>query len=323
MTDNPLVSIIVPVYNVEKYIHKCLDSLVNQTYRNIEIVLVDDGSQDNSGTICDEYAENDKRIVVIHKENQGVTCARIDGLNICQGEMVGFVDSDDYIANNYVEVLLRTFLKYQVDFVVCQHNDIVNNETIPIRRTVNGFLDKEDIKKMISSNLLYDSNTKIGGFPLMLWGKLFKKNIIADSIKEGLGFWYAEDQVTLLSLLYKTHAIYVLPDYLYNYVHYDSQVTSLYRDDYWDAYYKLWNKLIEIDKDRLLDSQLPYRMWIYSKKFYDKAIINITSYKEYLRITKHIYESELIRRYVFHGEVKDVANSRYERVMYHLLKILV
>ena len=97
LEQQPLISVIVPVYKVEKYLHRCVDSILNQTYRNLEIILVDDGSPDNCGAICDEYAAKDNRIRVIHQENTGVSAARNAGLEACTGEYVAFVDSDDYV----------------------------------------------------------------------------------------------------------------------------------------------------------------------------------------------------------------------------------
>ena len=93
--ENDLVSIVVPIYNVEKYLKKCIDSIINQTYKNIEIILVDDGSTDNCGKICDEYTKTDNRIVVIHKKNGGLSDARNAGLDIAKGKYIAFVDSDD------------------------------------------------------------------------------------------------------------------------------------------------------------------------------------------------------------------------------------
>ena len=95
-----MVSVIIPIYNVEKYIRQCIDSVLNQTYTQIEIILVDDGSPDNCGAICDEYAERDNRIKVIHKENGGLSDARNAGLAIAQGDFVYFLDSDDYLRKN-------------------------------------------------------------------------------------------------------------------------------------------------------------------------------------------------------------------------------
>ncbi len=114
----PLVSVIVPCYNVEKYLPKCVDSIVGQTYRNLEIILVDDGSPDNCGKICDEYATRDGRIKVIHKENGGLSDARNAAIDVAKGEWLTFVDSDDYVTEDYVETLLRLCLKYEVKMAV-------------------------------------------------------------------------------------------------------------------------------------------------------------------------------------------------------------
>lgn len=103
---NPKISIIVPVYEVEPYIHKCVDSILAQTFTDFELILVDDGSPDNCGEICDEYEENDSRIRVIHKENGGPSSARNAGLNIAKGDYIGFVDSDDWIETDMYEMLI-------------------------------------------------------------------------------------------------------------------------------------------------------------------------------------------------------------------------
>lgn len=108
MKSIPFISFIVPCYNVESYITTCVDSIVGQNFQNIEIVLVDDGSSDNTGTICDEYAEKDNRIHVIHQKNQGVSIARNVGLEVAKGEWIWFVDSDDYIKEYSLKILSDT-----------------------------------------------------------------------------------------------------------------------------------------------------------------------------------------------------------------------
>lgn len=113
------ISIIIPVYNVEKYLKTCLDSVINQTYQNLEIILVDDGSTDNSGKICEEYKRADSRIIVIHKKNEGLSMARNNGLDIASGEYISFIDSDDYISKNMMETLYNRLLKTQSDMAVC------------------------------------------------------------------------------------------------------------------------------------------------------------------------------------------------------------
>lgn len=114
-----LISVIVPVYKVEKYLHRCVDSIINQTYKNLEIILVDDGSPDNCPKICDEYAQKDQRIKVIHKKNAGISEARNAGLEIAQGEFVAFVDSDDYIDSTMYEKMLLLAQKEKNDLVLC------------------------------------------------------------------------------------------------------------------------------------------------------------------------------------------------------------
>ena len=116
---DPKISIIVPIYKVEPYLRECLDSLVNQTYRNLEIILVDDGSPDNCGIICDEYATQDSRVIVIHKENGGVSSARNAGLAVATGEWIGFVDADDWVDPDMFEYLLSLTQKHNADAAQC------------------------------------------------------------------------------------------------------------------------------------------------------------------------------------------------------------
>lgn len=119
---NPKLSVIVPIYNVEPYLRQCLDSIVNQTYRNLEIILVDDGSPDNCGAICDEYAEKDERIFVVHKQNGGLSAARNDGIARATGEWITFVDSDDWCDTDYYEQLFKALenedLAMRYEFVI-------------------------------------------------------------------------------------------------------------------------------------------------------------------------------------------------------------
>ena len=113
------LSIIVPVYKVEQYLNRCVDSILNQTYRNIEIVLVDDGSPDRSGEICDRYAKSDERVKVVHKKNGGVSSARNIGFSSSTGEYIGYVDSDDYIAPTMYEDMIDVLEKNDLDIVCC------------------------------------------------------------------------------------------------------------------------------------------------------------------------------------------------------------
>ena len=117
--DNPKISVIVPVYKVEKYLDRCVESIVNQTYKNLEIILVDDGSPDNCPAICDAWANKDERIKVIHKENGGVSSARNRGIDAATGDYIGFVDSDDWIEPDMYELLADNAKKYDADISRC------------------------------------------------------------------------------------------------------------------------------------------------------------------------------------------------------------
>lgn len=127
-----MVSIIIPVYKTESYLAKCIESCMHQTYQNIEIILIEDGSPDRYGEICDAYAKQDERIRVIHKENTGVSDSRNEGLEIASGEFIMFVDSDDWIDAEMVEELVTAQQKYDVDLVECGHRNIYKDGKISL-----------------------------------------------------------------------------------------------------------------------------------------------------------------------------------------------
>ena len=179
-----MISVIVPVYNVEKYIRACLDSIINQTYRDLEIILVDDGSTDSSGAICDEYAQKDTRIQVIHKENGGVSSARNVGLQNASGEYIGFVDSDDVVHYDFFAIL-HNLLNDGGDMSICSMKKFYNHSYDKCERS----LAQEKVclnEKELYSALL--NNEKIYGY---LWNKLFKRELIKSCFDETIHF--AED----------------------------------------------------------------------------------------------------------------------------------
>lgn len=158
-----LISVIIPVYNVEKYIDKCVESVVRQTYENLEIWLVDDGSTDSSGKSCENWKEKDSRIHVIHQENQGVSMARNNAIDICKGNWITFVDSDDIIDIHYVEVLYGLALSYGTIIAQCREKSIEekNVEEGEIRR-----------KRMGSREYLLSKDFKV-----MAWGKIYHRQL--------------------------------------------------------------------------------------------------------------------------------------------------
>ena len=160
MENEKLISVIIPVYNVEKYLPRCLDSLLNQTYSCWEAILIDDGTPDKSGVICDEYANRDNRFVVIHKENGGVSSARNSGLDKASGEFVFFLDSDDYIEPECFETLIHIQNEQQADIVHC--------------------LSTLDKQSLYTNEIIEIDDTKLDStFVLcMVWGNLYKSSLI-------------------------------------------------------------------------------------------------------------------------------------------------
>lgn len=126
----PEVSVIVPVYNVEQYLCRCIDSILAQTFCDIEVILIDDGSKDTSGSICDRYAKKDSRVTVIHKENEGVSVARNCGLAIAKGKYIMFCDSDDYVETTWVEKLHYVINSNDVSIAICLWNNIQNDKCV-------------------------------------------------------------------------------------------------------------------------------------------------------------------------------------------------
>ena len=193
-----LISVIVPVYNVEEYLPKCLDSIINQTYKNLEIILVDDGSTDNSWKICDEYAEKDKRISVIHKNNGGQGSARNVGLNHAKGEYITFVDSEDYITEDMIYYLLKFLEDNKLDVAMIADCYVYDKSKIFYPKDFKTIiLDKrDDMIKYLFAN-------KYGGASCTsVWGKLYKRDILKDcKFLEGKAY---EDAFYILLWINKT-----------------------------------------------------------------------------------------------------------------------
>jgi glycosyltransferase involved in cell wall biosynthesis len=206
MNDNK-VSIIVPIYNVEKYLCKCLDSILNQTYKKLEIILVDDGSPDNCGKICDEYAKKDSRIKVVHKENGGLSSARNAGLEIATGDIIAFIDSDDWVYNKMIEKTVNVMLEENADIVCFEFTSQIEDTNI------NNY-ECNNISKILNSEeairLLLEGEIKD-----YVWNKIFKKEVF-ENLLFPIGRNYEDMATTYLTFL-KASKIVLIQDKLYFY----------------------------------------------------------------------------------------------------------
>lgn len=209
--ENPLVSIIVPVYNVETYLDVCLQSLQKQTYKNIEILLVDDGSTDSSGNICEKYKTLDSRIKLIHQQNQGLSGARNTGLENATGEYLMFVDSDDRVAPQFVEKAVSNLISQQADLLIFNFEWLINDKlTRPIPDYHEKYykeisLGSESLKALLIADHI----------PNYVWNKIYKRSLW-DGVKFPVGYIY-EDIIALMQIVSKVKYITYLPESLYYY----------------------------------------------------------------------------------------------------------
>lgn len=235
----PKVSIIVPVYNVEKYIDKCLDSLVNQTLKDIEIIVINDGTKDNSQQIIDKYVKKYPFVKSFIKENGGMSSARNYGLKYAKGEYIAFVDSDDYVELDMYEKMYQKAKSNDFDVVVCNIKYIYPSSEKCVSSNINSDLfTKEDIKK--SMLVFYPS----------VWNKIYHNRVFKKNIKFKENAWY-EDVEFLYKLYPYINSIGVVNKYCYNYVRREGTITSTFNERVFD-YISNWNGIIKYYKDNNL-----------------------------------------------------------------------
>lgn len=170
---NPLISVIVPIYNVEKYLARCVDSIVNQTYKNLEIILVNDGSPDLCPQMCDDYAEKDSRIKVVHKKNGGLSDARNAGMAVAKGEYISFIDSDDYVSDDFFECLLDVMNKENSDIAECSVVKFYEDNRF------DEFSDDLSVKTYDTQNAM-SALIAENPFHQHVWNKLYKTELVKD-----------------------------------------------------------------------------------------------------------------------------------------------
>lgn len=209
------VSVIVPVYNVEKYIKKCIDSILSQTFGDIQVILVDDGSTDNSGSVCEQY-KSDSRIEVIHKSNGGLSDARNAGMKYVMGDYVLFIDSDDYIDKEMVEILYRNAIEYDVDFSACGIYNEYKDRVVPQCEKMEEF--KCSSEEAFGYILVGEK------IPGTICNKLIKREI-AEKLLFPVGKLY-EDAFYTIDLMQNVKSVYVTTKPMYYYVHRSNSITT-------------------------------------------------------------------------------------------------
>lgn len=213
------ISVIVPIYKVEKYLRKCINSILNQTYPNLEIILVNDGSPDGCGEICDSYALQDDRVKVIHKKNGGLSDARNKGLLIATGEYISFIDSDDYIDEVFYEVLLNLILTNDADIAQCDFMKIYESDSSINKVSICKDEEILILKNYESLEKLYDENHEI---TVVVWNKLYRRAVLQE-IYFPFGKIH-EDDFTTYKVLYNANKIVLTSKKMYYYLQRDDSI---------------------------------------------------------------------------------------------------
>lgn len=295
------VSIIIPVYNVSKYLDKCLDSVLNQTYQNLEIVIVDDGSTDGSGAICDEYALKDKRISVYHQDNKGVSSARNYALNIISGKYVCIIDSDDYLSKNYVEAMLTSALNNQLDFVCCGVYALEKEDGTC--QFVKKSRDDQIKNRLETIELLFSQHGFNG------WGvnKLYKTEILQTyNIRYREDLRFCEDEVFCLEYIIHISKSRYIKDVLY---HYMLNLSSVNHRMYQERKFN-YNALDRLKADEIC--------WKIVRNIHNRRLTNIFKCRRYK--SNVITVDKLIRNY--NGDYKTLSmlkSNLRKYLVYYLL----
>lgn len=313
----PELSIIVPVYKVEKYLPKCIDSILAQTFTDFELILVDDGSPDRCGEICDEYAGKDSRIRVIHQKNQGVSVARNAGLDIAKGKYIGFVDSDDWIEPKMYETMISTAEKEQSDIVICGIRHY-NEENVFIYDELTAF-GKYNNEQMLK--YLYSMPNILGG---CIWNKIYRFSKIK-KIRYKRGIAFVEDRLYLFDVFRVCDNGVKLSETLYSVTERESSAT--HKTDPAVPYEMVTGSYLLTKCAKGYSKEL----WGYSiDKFLDDCLVHIPLIKKIGKISKKNYLWKFFHSYILMIKCillsyikKQINNNKIHGYIYGAVKILV
>lgn len=303
--EKPLISIVVPAYNVSDFLDRCIESLVNQTYLNLEIIIVDDGSKDSTSSLCDIWEKKDSRIRVIHKKNQGLGLARNTGLQYCKGKYISFVDSDDFVDKNMYETMVNILEKKDADTCYCSHNIYSNVE----KKIIETAMIEEGI--YAGKEILLDIIGAEPDFPkdcvrqMSVWACLFSNEIIQDYKLQFLSErdYICEDLTFDIQYLPKSKKVVVIGDAFYNYCINENSLTHKYYSNRLEKEKYLYKFMIRKLEDIYANKEYELR---YNRLFLGRVRNCILqevkdshlSVKEVRKNIKKISSDELVRKIV-------------------------
>lgn len=257
-----LISIIIPIYNVEKYIHRCVDSIINQSYKNLEIILVDDGSPDSCGSICDAYVKQDARIKVIHKKNEGLGFARNAGLDCASGKYVTFIDGDDYIGIEHIETMYKNIKKSATDTCMAGHTKVYKDKQVEHINVCAGKVLKDNIKeyilpRMCGADVHGNDYIEMSVCMVLLSNEIIQNNHLRFVSERE---YISEDLVFDFEYYPLSKGVCILDITDYYYCDNEGSLTTRYRGDRFDSQIKLYKLLLtkskKLDIERLCKVRL-------------------------------------------------------------------
>lgn len=280
----PKVSIIVPIYNTAKFLPRCIDSILAQTFIDFELILVNDGSKDNSGNICDEYAKKDSRIVVIHQENGGVSSARDKGLDVAQGEWISFVDSDDFVSHNYISTLFNE----TSDLTICgvsiiNENTLIENRIKPKNELINSNYIAYKLKKLYSKDYFISPCAKLFRAAIIYKHNLrFREKII-----------FAEDALFVYEYIKYARCILLKSNMIYNYYISGNIHTKFKLDAKKTLFHLEYSHQVVTKLEEKFGERLEYIKEWFNLCYFNKFIAHLNDCEK----LSYIEEAKLYRKY--------------------------
>lgn len=270
--NSKMLSVIVPIYNTEKYIRECIDSIINQTYKNLDIILVDDGSTDSSGEIADEYRE-DSRVRVIHKNNRGPIKARLDGVKAAKGDFVTFVDADDWIDKNMYSCMMQKVNNNQIDMILCGMNGFYENGESHNKVLIlqEGLYEEQDLVEKVYPRMIWDNQKGINGVDDSLCSKIIRKNILLDNLSKasGLDIHLGEDAAVAFPAMLEIKSLFITHDIFYHHRQRAKGIAAPYVKDslFFDNLFVLYKYLKERLKEQSCYVEFQEQLDLFIMKF--------------------------------------------------------
>lgn len=286
----PLVSVIVPVYNTVEYLEQCLDSIINQTYKNLEILVIDDGSTDGSSEVIDSYAQKDERVIAVHQENQGLVQSRKNGLSMATGKYAGFVDSDDWIEPEMFEYLATQMIKYQADIVTTGRiveTDMTLYAPDKIRQGVYNPLEDPYFCK----NMIWSEKKELWGISPNFWNKLFLRDkLLQFENKVDNRITYGEDDVCVYPYMAFSKTAVITEPCFYHYRIRKTSMSSSADDYYFERINRIYILLKESFEKHPLSSILLHELGLYMTEFAIRGINSLWGLKTNIQVSRYIVD---------------------------------